>query len=347
MNSITKILICYNEPVKFYSNYSGKNVYADSDDTDLSETETFNHIENTINTLSIYHNSVEILPFNSDVEDVIKKIRKFDPDVIFNLVETVDGISNYEAYAVGVYELLGISYTGNTPICLGTCLNKSRTKLILSSAGIQTPNHLVAKYNSKPEDESFTLKFPVIMKLLNEDASIGISEFSVANDIDEVRNRLKFLFKTYKQDVLIEEYIDGREFNVAILGDKALPISEIDFTGLPEELPKIVTYEGKWSAESTYYKYTKPVCPAVLNNKIRQKIESVALEAYKTLGCRDYARVDIRLSKNNTPYVIEINPNPDISSDSGFARAIAAAGISYAEFLNTLIEFAYSRRNEL
>lgn len=347
MKNNLRILICFNEPVKLYSNYAGKSFSGTESNIDLSETETFNHIEDTLNALSLCYSNIEVLPFNTNVEDVITKIKKYKPDIIFNLVETVDGISNYEAYAVGIYELLGIPYTGNTPICLGTCLNKARTKQILYSAGIKTPNYKVIKYNNKPDSETIDLKFPLIMKLLNEDASIGISEFSVANNSEEVKSRLKFLFKTYKQDVLIEEYVEGREFNVAILGDRVLPISEIDFKGLPDDLPRIVTYEGKWSSDSIYYQYTKPVCPAVISETVKQKMEAVALQAFNTLNCRDYARVDIRLSKSNVPYVIEVNPNPDISADSGFARAIAAAGITYTEFLNTLIEFAHNRKNEI
>ena len=149
---------------------------------------------------------------------------------------------------------------------------------------------------------------------------------------------------TYKQDMIAEEYIDGRELNVAILGHKSLPISEIEFKGLPADLPKIVTYEGKWMADSVYYENTKPKCPAKLNARTKKRIEALAHQAYKALGCRDYARIDIRLDENGIPFVIEVNPNPDISSDSGFARAAAADGMSHAELLFTIVNFALSRR---
>ncbi len=129
-----------------------------------------------------------------------------------------------------------------------------------------------------------------------------------------------------------------------MLGDKPLPISEIDFTGLPEGLPKIVTYDGKWIEGSTYYNFTKPVCPANIDSEIKKKVEELAIKAYKALGCRDYARVDVRVSNDGTPYVIEINPNPDVSSDSGFARAAAASGKSYSELLFTITNFALQRK---
>jgi len=182
------------------------------------------------------------------------------------------------------------------------------------------------------------------MKLDEEDASIGISEYSVVNNFNELLKHYRFLSKTYNKKILIEEYIDGREINVAILDGKVLPLSEIDFTGLPKSLPKIVTYEGKWIEGSEYYNYTKPVCPAIIKETIRKRIEKIALQSYKVMNCRDYARVDIRLNKENVPFVIEINPNPDISIDSGFARAANAAGISYNELLKTITSFALKRK---
>ena len=128
------------------------------------------------------------------------------------------------------------------------------------------------------------------------------------------------------QKIILEEYIVGRELNVAILDNKVLPISEIEFNGLPDQLPRIVTYDSKWIDGSIYYKNTKPIVPAKLNERTRRRVEKVALTAYDALNCRDYARVVIRLNKKGIPFVIEVNPNPDISSDSGFARAAAAKG---------------------
>jgi len=202
---------------------------------------------------------------------------------------------------------------------------------------------MIAHVNRFPEKNNFMLKFPVILKLAREDASIGISELSVVNNLDSLKERLEYLFTNFNQEVLMEEYIDGRELNVAILGDQILPISEIRFDGLPEEFPKIVTYEAKWSPESVYYKNTVPRCPAPLDDSLRQKIEKMALEAYDALECRDYARVDIRLNQRNVPYVIEVNPNPDISPDTGFVRSAAAAGIGYDELLFKISTFALKR----
>ncbi|MGE5353904.1 MAG: D-alanine--D-alanine ligase family protein [Acidobacteriota bacterium] len=344
MSSEAKILVCYNEPAKAYKNYIGKSISSDEENVDLSEIGMLEHISDVVSGLQLYFKDVASFAFGSDVEDAITSIRTYSPDVILNFVESVEGRANYEACAAGLYELLGFNYTGNIPLCLGLCLNKARTKLLLQSGGIKTPGFYIAKFNSAIDPESFNLKFPVILKLLNEDASIGISEFSVVNNPDEVNRRLGFLFKTYRQDVIIEEFINGREFNVSILGGDVLPISEIIFSGLPKGLPKIVTYEGKWSPNSTYYKYTNPNCPAEIDGELRARIETAARGAYELMNCRDYARIDIRLSKSGVPYVIEVNPNPDLSQDAGFARAARAKGLSYPELLYSIVSLALERK---
>ena len=343
MNLEQKVLICYNEPSRFYDNYLGKNISDSADNVDLSEREFLKQIALIKKTLLKTYMSVETLAVNSDIKGAMKKILHFSPDVIFNFVESVEGNSNFESYIAGMFDILGIPYTGNGPVTLGNCLIKSRTKQILQSHGIRTPKHWVAYLNETLDKNEFDLKFPVILKLAREDASIGISEFSVVRTFNEMIERLDYLHKNFKQEVLIEEYIEGRELNVAILGDKILPISEIRFDGLPDELPKIVTYEAKWSPDSVYFKHTTPKCPAPLDEPLKQKIEKMARAAFDAMDCRDYARVDIRLNQKNVPYVIEVNPNPDISPDAGFIRSAGTAGISYDEVLYKISTFALNR----
>jgi D-alanine-D-alanine ligase len=343
MNLEQKILICYNEPVRYYDNYTGKDVVDGKENIDLSEREFLKQIESIKKILSKRYMSVETLPINSDIKTAMKKILHYSPDVIFNFVESVEGNSNLEGYVAGMFDLLEIPYTGNGPISLGNCLIKSRTKQILQSHGIRTPKHTIVEMNKYPDKNNFKLKFPVILKLAREDASIGISEHSVVNNLAAMNERLDYLFANFTQDVLVEEYIDGRELNVAILGDQILPISEIRFDGLPELFPKIVTYEAKWSPESVYFKNTVPVCPAILDKSLKQKIKKMAMEAFEALECRDYARVDIRLNHKNIPYVIEVNPNPDISPDTGFVRSAAAAEITYEELLYKISTLALKR----
>jgi len=344
MKSEAKILICYNSPVSVFPIYNGKPSDGGSKKIDTSENGFALQIKEIENHLKPLFGSVKSLAVDKKVRKTIDEIISYNPDAILNFVESIEGIAYYEYCLAGLYELLGYNYTGNIPSTLGNCLNKERTKEILYSNGIRTPRAITLSQKTKFTKNDIDLGFPLILKLVDEDASIGISENSVVNDYKELRKQFKFLTETYKKDLIVEEYIVGRELNCAVLGDKVLPISEIDFTGLPKNLPKIVTYDGKWIEDSTYYNHTKPVCPTNLDIDIKQKIEALAINSYNVLKCRDYARVDVRLANDGTPYVIEVNPNPDVSSDSGFARAAAAAGKSYSELLFTLIGFALQRK---
>lgn len=344
MKTEAKILICYNSPVSIFSIYNGKPADGNSDSKDLSEHSFASNMLEIENHLKTFFTDVKSLPIDKNVNRTIEEITSYSPDAILNFVESVEGITYYEYCIAGLYELLGYQYTGNAPQTLGNCLDKKRAKEILYSNGINTPRAITLSPKEKITKKDVNLTYPLILKLVDEDASIGISENSVVNSYGELKKHFTFLTETYNKSLIVEEYIVGRELNCAVLGDKPLPISEIDFTGLPEGLPKIVTYDGKWIEGSTYYNFTKPVCPANIDSDIKKKVEKLAIKAYKALGCRDYARVDVRVSNDGTPYVIEINPNPDVSSDSGFARAAAASGKSYSELLFIITNFALQRK---
>lgn len=345
MNKDIKVLVCYNSPASVYKIYSGKPKEADAlPQEDLSESSLFRELELIRTSLKRYYKQIDFLAITPDIRETIRSIKKLAPDVILNFVESVEGVASFEAFHAGLYPLMGVAYTGNSPQTLGNCLDKSFTKKILAAHGIPTPQYMVLMPGKRISQKSFPLSFPVITKLLKEDASIGISENSVVDSFEALSKQVAFLRKNYKQSIIIEEYIEGRELNVAILGDKILPISEISFKKLPSGLPKIVTYEGKWMAESIYYKGTNGICPAKLSARVQKKAGEVALQSYKALDCRDYARVDIRLAKDGTPYVIEVNPNPDISSDSGFFRAAKVSGLDYPKMLHAIISLALKRR---
>ena len=344
MKTEAKILICYNSPVSVFSIYNGKPKDENSDSKDLSEHAFALQIKEIENHLRTFFVDVKSLPVDKNVYRTINEIDFYNPDAILNFVESVEGIAYYEYCIAGLYELLSYQYTGNIPSTLGNCLNKERAKEILYSNGIKTPRAITLSPKTKFTKKDINLNYPLILKLVDEDASIGISENSVVQNYRELKKHFTFLTETYNKNLIVEEYIVGRELNCAVLGGKALPISEIDFTGLPENLPKIVTYDGKWIEGSTYYNHTKPVCPAKLDTETKKNVEEMAIHAFNVLNCRDYARVDVRISNDGTPYVIEINPNPDVSSDSGFARAAAASGKSYPELLFAITSFALQRK---
>jgi len=307
----------------------------------VAEAEVRDQVEAVQDALEKLDLEYQGFPLKDDVESLVRALKLYKPDVVINLCEGAFGDSQLEMNVPSILELLGIPYTGSPPLALGLCQNKGLTKDVLKAKGIPTPNYQIL---SSFEDWKGGIDYPLFVKPLKEDASLGITKESFVRDDIELKKRVEYINKCYKQPVLVEKYIDGRELNVAVLGNTkpgVLPISEIVFE-FPDE-PKIVDYSAKWFRESDEYKKTKPVCPAKLKPSIRDKVEWAALQAYFALYCRDYARVDIRL-KGNVPYVLEVNPNPDVSLEAGFVRSLKAAGISFKEFVKEIICFALERK---
>jgi D-alanine-D-alanine ligase len=283
---------------------------------------------------------------NSDISRLIQFLEEKEPDLIFNLCESVGDESTHEMFVAGLYELLGVPYTGASAFSLGTCQNKARTKQILSFDKIRVPKFALYKNANEVNEDDFDLRFPVIVKPSLEDASVGIENASIVDSFPALRKRVRFIFQNFDQPAIVDEYIEGRELNVAVIGNRrpiVLPISEIDFSGLPADYPHIVTYNAKWMEATTEYKGTVGVCPASVSQEIERQAKDIALRCYRIMGCRDYARVDMRLDKNNNLYVIEVNPNPDISDDAGFARSARAHGFSFDEIINKIVEYALER----
>jgi D-alanine-D-alanine ligase len=277
-----------------------------------------------------------------DVAEIVRKLSCLRPDVVFNFCESSTGDSLQEMYIASVYELLGLKYTGSTPLILGLALHKDVVKRILMQAGVPTPEFWYVRplQNVPVIPENL---YPLIVKPNREDASIGIDNDSIVIDGEQLRIRVAYVHKTFEQPALIERFIAGREVNVSILGTKelkVLPISEIDFTGMPGHLHKIVSYEAKWSENSIAYGKTKPVCPAPIDESLAEKVRAIAVEAYKAVGIRHYGRVDMRIDNENNPYVLEVNPNPDISEDAGFVRSARIGGLPYDQLMNYILTLA-------
>lgn len=245
-------------------------------------------------------------------------------------------------------ETLGISFTGSDSKALWLALNKNKTKTVLNLFGIQTPSFKMFATEKDALDvrepqSNNGLNFPLIIKPNLEDGGLGIDSKSVVCDVKSLRKKVKAVIEEFRSPVIVEEYIDGREFNVSIVGDTALAVGEVEFK-LPQGEPKVVTYKAKWDRDSNEYKNTITVCPANLNKKTEKRIKDIALKASRAIGCRDYARVDMRMDSLGRIYVIEVNPNPDISPESGFSKALKAAGLSYEAFVEKVIGFALKRK---
>jgi D-alanine-D-alanine ligase len=286
----------------------------------------------------------QALEFKDDWAAVLRKIARIGPDLVFNLCEEFRGHSKLEMNIAALLEMIAIPFTGSSSLVLGLSQDKGKTKSLLARHGIPTPPGVVYAPGERRIRPS--LRYPLISKPVNEDGSLGIDNDALCPDEKALRRKVKSIHRSYRQPALVEEYIEGRELNVSIIGNekpRVLPISEIDFSTLPAGLPKICSYSAKWMEGTNEFIHTRGICPAPLSPAVRKRVEAVALQSYRLLDCRDYARVDIRLSRGGIPYVLEINANPDISPDAGMIRSAKAAGYSYAAFIGRIAEIALSR----
>ncbi len=278
-------------------------------------------------------------------KDLVLTFLRMAPKFVFNLCEELNGNCELEMCIAGLLDLMNIPYTGSGPLALGLALNKFRVKQLLRAAGIPVPRGSLCAVGQRPKLKS-SRRFPVIVKPVHEDASLGINANSVCHDAAHLEKQVAYIHDVYRQDAVIEEYLDGREFNVSILCEsepRVLAISEIDFSRMPEDEPRIVSYRAKWDEESIVYQCTVPVCPAEIPARLKNRIKFVALRSCRCIGCRDYARVDMRTDADGNVYVLEVNPNPDLSPRAGFARAARAAGLTYTEMVARVTQSALER----
>jgi len=300
--------------------------------------------------LSELGHSVTKVPLRPPLEHVREKLKAISAELVFNLFEGFEGLPQTEATVAAMLSELGIPFTGNPPSTLSLALDKAKAKAILESDGVRTP-----RYQSlSPENlYLFHLNFPCIVKPLGEDASHGLSEESVVNNLDQLEKQVTKISQLFEGGTLVEEFLEGREFNVTVLGNKeplTLPVAEMVYY-LPPELPRLLTFAAKWQEESLYYKGTRATCPAEIGEQERELISQTALTAFKLLDCRGYARVDMRMDAEEMPNVLEVNPNPDISPGYGAARQAKAAGLTYSQLIEKIVMFAleehqYSRVTE-
>jgi D-alanine-D-alanine ligase len=278
-----------------------------------------------------------------DVAALAADIATRAPDLVFNLCESLVGDARHEAVLPSLFELCGVPYTGSGPLALGTALRKDRTKAILRGQSVPTPAGFVSDGPLPGE----LPPFPLIVKPTREDASTGIWLRSVVHDLPELRARVDEVVTRYRQPALIEQFIDGRELYVSLIGNDddlmALPMHEVDFSDMPAQAPRIVTYDGKWDPASQEYKGTRSVKAEGLTEGLRARCAAVARAAFSALELRDYARVDLRLSSDGTPYVIDVNPNCDLSDGAGFCRAAAFGGLAYPELIERVVAAALAR----
>jgi D-alanine-D-alanine ligase len=287
------------------------------------------------------------LGVTEDVCAALSALREMRPDVVFNLCESIGGDNRFEPLLPMLMDREGFSYTGSGPLSLTLALHKNKAKEILRARGISTPEAVCL---TTADLSAVTMPFPLIVKPSREDASVGINRESVVWTRETLEQRVSYVLTRYSQPVLVERYIEGREIYVSMLGNvsgkpQVFPFYEIDFSEMPADRPKIVSFEGKWVESSEEYLGTKPVRCQNLSPELEARITATALTAFEALELRDYARVDIRLAEDGIPYVIDVNPNCDLSDVAGgFSKAAKAAGLSYEQVITHIVELAFARR---
>lgn len=270
------------------------------------------------------------------------------PDLVFNIAESFAGKSALESNVAGLLNLLDLRYTGSSPAGLLLAGDKSLTKKVLLAHGIQTPQSATVFRGAL--DLAGDLRFPVIVKPPQEDASLGISSTSVVHGIRELFERIDALQSEYRQPVLIEQFVEGREFYVGVLGNanaEALPVIEMDFSGFPPDKPKIASWEAKWGDDGegsgAEYAGSRSIFPDGLDPELAERMKRVAVDAFHALRLRDYGRIDLRVSPAGEIFVIEVNPNCYLERESEFARAAGRSGLEYSALIERLLELARAR----
>lgn len=294
---------------------------------------------------SFGYRTVPIAVRNS-LSELRQNLAPFSPKTafVFNNCDGFGGNNMAATKVIRLIETLGFKHTGSTARVIKTCIDKSLMKEKLALLRLPTPRYQVFTHARG----NCHLRYPVIVKPLTDDASIGIDFCSVVQNHADLMKRIKFVIEHYKQAVLVEEFIQGRELAVSLWGNhpaQVLPITEYDYSVIQEPMHRILTYDIKWDPTSCYYDL--PIhCPAHLTPSETQRIMKVALSVYRTMGLRDYGRIDMRY-RDGIPYVIDVNEVPDLGIGSGFPNAAAVAGFTYPEAIKHILELALERENWL
>ncbi|MEO8577678.1 MAG: hypothetical protein ABI556_13295 [Gemmatimonadales bacterium] len=282
--------------------------------------ESVEAIENAIADWGHEHVRIPVNPDGRWVE----RVRRAKLDLCFNLCEGIEGIAAYEPLVISVLELFGVPFTGNSSTTTALCLRKNVVNTLLDRAGLPVPRWSLSRKGLKLE----SVGYPAICKPAAEDASIGIEQRSVVRSGRAMAERLGAMHERW-DDVVVQHYVDGREVNVGIVEDQVLPIAEIHFGDMPRGMWKIVSYQSKWITGSEEDLGAKPSCPADLPDALARELKRIAITAWRAVGGTGYGRVDFRIDAEGKPWILEVNPNPDIAPDAGLARMARVAGMDY------------------
>jgi D-alanine-D-alanine ligase len=293
---------------------------------------------------------VSVLGIHGDIRKLMAGLARRKPDLVFNLMETFGESELGAVGLVGLLDLLGVRYTGVGPGEMYLQEDKSLTKKLLAFDNIPYPDFGVFSKDADLETGGH-LRMPLFVKPLRMDASIGIDDKSLVRNATDLMKRVVLIHEKVNDSALVEEYIEGREFYIGVLGNLepvAFPPIEMDFSGMPQGKPHVLDSKAKWDEKSAEYRGTRAVL-ADVGNELKARLQKVALDAYRALRVRDYGRVDLRLTEAGEIYVIEVNASCYLEQSGEFASSAAAAGVEYPELIQRIAESAvqrYERRPE-
>jgi len=322
-----RVLVLYNKPT----------LPADHPDA-VSEADVLHTVDFVAAALAQAGLAVDRLGLSEDPRPLLQWLDQNRPDVVFNLFEGTAGRGETEAFAAGLLDWLRLPYTGAPPAAMLLARDKALAKRLFRGAGLPTADFVVVH---APTDPVALTQWPAFVKPAAQDASVGIDHGSVVRNETELRARLRWLADRYPPPYLVETYLAGREFNVAIIDDPeptVLPLAEIIFDRGQPDLWPIVSYASKWAPGSREDLAALPRCPADVEPTLARTLADLALAAYRLVGCRDYARIDLRTDESGQPFLLEVNPNPDFGPEAGLARALKASGRDHAAWTAALCQ---------
>jgi len=298
-------------------------------------------------TLGRLGHEVQPVEVDTRVEPLVSALRRLEPDLIVNIAESFQGKSSLESNVAALLNLMGMRYTGSSPAGLILAGDKILAKKMLTFHHITTPRFATIYRGAL--DWAEELHFPVIVKPPQEDASVGLTSASVVHDLKQLLEQMDALQSEFEQPVLVEEFIEGREFYVGVLGNanaRALPVIELDFSKFPKDRPRMASWEAKWGDDEgggAEFEGTTSIFPDNLSEELVEKLNKVAVDAFHALRLRDYGRIDLRVNEAGEVFVIEVNPNCYLERESEFARAAGRSGLDYDALIERIVELAAAR----
>jgi D-alanine-D-alanine ligase len=323
-----------------YNAYKGTSVEQPEDRSSMADLKSM--IRHMVSSMRRLGHTVTVLPLAYDLFAFQRKLRRIHPNVVFNQYDDVVHGALYEMRLAALVRMMGFPLTGSPALALGLSRYKFMSASLLAGAGIPIPPN-TAMLETVSAVDHHKWQFPLIVQPSQEHAGIGLDRDSVVYSKKALRDKVREILRNYSQPALVQRFLPGREFNVGIIGGnrlRVLPLAEVSYMALPEDIPPIMSYAAKWVETSTEYQKTSVVCPAEVDAELGAQISRVALQAFRAVGARGYGRVDMRLDETGAPRVLEVNCNPCLDEGMGLARSAVMAGYSYPQLLQLVIRAA-------